>query len=100
MFYLHFKDKTIIPCHDLKSAYKCFMSNSRFFVHKLLEDYSDATVYKDNKKIYSWTYCKELDPEELDTYNDFYDSDLDLEPIVFVASPYYFFSTEVKNEYF
>lgn len=94
MIYLHFKDKTVIPFKDLKSAYICFMSNSRFFVHKLLENFSKAIVYKDNIKIYEWIYCEELNPVYID---DNFDSDDFSEPIVFCPGSYYFFSKEVKK---
>ena len=96
MVYLHFNNKTVIPCIDLKNAYKVFMSNSRFFIRKMNENFTDAIVYVDNKKKYNWTYCKELCPEYDDLDYDYNDDD-DPEPIVYIAGPYYFYSQEVKN---
>lgn len=84
MYYIHFNYTTIIPVRDLRSAYYNFISNARFFVHKKLEDYCDAIVYKNNEKVYNWIYCKELSSEDIDY--------LEYDPYCIICQPYYFFS--------
>lgn len=84
MYYIEFNKTTVIPAASLKEAYKYFMSDARFFVHKKLEDYHNAIIYKDKEKKYNWTYCKALSSDDINYLDD--------DPYCFICSPYYFFS--------
>lgn len=68
--------KTVLVAKDIKEAFRYFYSNSRFFVRKNLEDYVNATIWINDKKMYHWSYCQMWDPDNDDYFDVEFDADI------------------------
>ena len=84
MYHVIFNANTVLTFDNLKSAYKSFVSNSRFFINKNLEKYCVGSVFNNDKRVFEWVYCQEI------SSGDEIDDDL-----VYCNTPMYFFSKEV-----
>ena len=76
---------------NIKDAYKYFMSNSRFWIHKHLAHYFECNVYINDIRKYYWIYCQELSPD-FDLYNDI---EYYISQLIYCPGNYCFVSLEV-----
>lgn len=95
MIFLEFPNKdnhasSWLYFNDIKTAFKYFYHKSRFCIRNGINDFYYCYVYNNNEKIFEWTYCKVLCPEDIDYL------ELD-DPYCYICKPYYFFSRRLNK---